>query len=212
MSEGRREAPFTFKRKALLAFKPCGPTADRDRMASQLRLQVLAPIAIVAVLGLAVSAFIMSRSKPGGTDADAIAARIAAKQHTQPATHPTTKPKPGPTATTPTPPPSVPTPVHHVSPLKAALAHHSVVVVLFYEPKADYDAIQTREARAAALDANAGFVPLNVSKNQQVAKLASTYGVLESPTVLIFKRGPKLAARLEGYYDRTTIVQAVKNA
>jgi YHS domain-containing protein len=47
-------------------------------MASQLRLQVLAPIAVIAVLGLAVSAFIMSRNKPGGTDADAIAARIAA--------------------------------------------------------------------------------------------------------------------------------------
>ena len=177
-------------------------------MASQLRLQVLAPIAIVAVLGLAVSAFIMSRSKPG-SDADAIAARIAAQHHTHSTTTPS-KPKPKPTATTPTPP--TPTPVHHVSALKAALAHHSVVVVLFYEPGADYDAIQTREARAAALDANAGFVPVNVSKNSQVAKLASTYGVLESPTVLVFTHGPKLSARLEGFYDRTTIVQAVKNA
>jgi hypothetical protein len=179
-------------------------------MASQLRLQVLAPIAIIAVLGLAVSAFLMSRQKPGASDADAIAARIAAKQHTQPAAHLTTKPKPKPTATAPSPTPSQPE--HHVSPLKVALAHHSVVVVLFYEPKADYDAIQTREARAAALEANAGFVTVNVSSNKQVAKLASEYGVLESPTILIFKRGPKLSARLEGYYDRTTIVQAVKNA
>ncbi len=191
-----------------LSFKGYARSADRERMASQLRLQVLAPIAVIAVLGLAVSAFIMSRNKPGGTDADAIAARIAAKQHTQPTTHPTTKPKPKPTATTSTPP----KPAHQASPLKVALAHHSVVVVLFYEPGADYDAIQTREARAGALAANAGFVTVNVSKNKQVAKLASEYGVLESPTVLVFKRGPKLSARLEGFYDRTTIVQAVKNA
>src|SRR5213592_2889616 len=172
-------------------------------MASQLRLQVLAPIAVIAILGLAVSAFIMSRNKPGGSDANAVAARIAAKQHTQPTTHPTTKPKPAPSPT--------PTqPEHHAAPLRVALAHHFVVVVLFYEPGSDYDAIQTREARAAALAAHAGFVPVNVSKNKQVAKLASEYGVLESPTILVFKRGPKLSARLEGYYDRTTIVQAVK--
>ena len=179
-------------------------------MASQLRLQVLAPIAVVAVLGLAVSAFIMSRNQPGASDADAIAARIAAKKH-QTSTTPT-KSKPDPVDTTPTQTPDPPKPKHHASSLKTALAHHSVVVVLFYEPGATYDAIQTREARAGALAANAGFVTINVSKNKQVAKLAAEYGVLESPTVLVMKRGPKLSARLEGYYDRTAIVQAVKNA
>jgi hypothetical protein len=177
-------------------------------MASQLRLQVLAPIAVIAILGLAVSTFIMSRNGPGGSDADAIAARIAAKKH-QTSTTPT---KTDPTDTTPTQTPDPPKPEHHASPLKAALAHHSVVVVLFYEPGATYDAIQTREARAGALAANAGFVTINVSKNKQVAKLAAEYGVLESPTVLVMKRGPKLAARLEGYYDRTAIMQAIKNA
>ena len=179
-------------------------------MASQLRLQVLAPIAIVAVLGLAVSAFIMSRNQPGGTDADAVAARIAAKKHQTSATP--TKPEPDPAAISPATTPAAPKPEHHRSPLRAALANHSVVVVLFYEPEATYDAIQTREARAGALAANAGFVTVNVSKNSEVAKLAAEYGVLESPTVLVMKRGPKLAARLEGYYDRTAIVQAVKNA
>jgi len=177
-------------------------------MASQLRLQVLAPIAIVAVLGLAVSAFVMSRNQPGGTDADAVAARIAAKQHQSP-----TKPKPEPTATAPATPPEQPHKSHpQGSSLKAALAHHPVVVVLFYSPSASYDAIATREARAGALAANAGFVTVNVSKNSEVAKLAAEYDVLESPTVLIFSRGPKLRARLEGYNDRTTIVQAVENA
>jgi hypothetical protein len=177
-------------------------------MASQLRLQVLLPIAVLAVLGLAVSAFIMSRNKPGGSDADAIAARIAASHH-KPTT---TASKPDPTQTKPDTTPQPPKHVHHASTLQSALAHHPVVVVLFYEPGADYDAIQTREARAGALAANAGFVTVNVSKNREVAKLAAEYDVLESPTVLIFRRGPKLSSRLEGYNDRTTIVQAVKNA
>jgi hypothetical protein len=187
-----------------LSFKGYARVADRKRMASQLRLQVLLPIAVLAVLGLAVSAFIMSRNKPGVSDADAIAARIAANHH-EPTT---TKPKPPATNPTPTPPKHA----HHASTLKSALAHHSVVVVLFYEPGSDYDAIQTREARAGALAANAGFVTVNVSKNREVAKLAAEYDVLESPTVLVFRRGPKLKARLEGYNDRTTIVQAVRNA
>ena len=191
-----------------LSFKGYARDADTKRMASQLRLQVLAPIAIVAILGLAVSAFVMSRNQPGGTDADAVAARIAAKQHESP-----TKPKPEPTATTPATPPKQPHKSHpHGSSLKVALAHHPVVVVLFYSPSASYDAIATREARAGALAANAGFVTVNVLKNSQVAKLAAEYNVLESPTVLVFSRGPKLRARLEGYNDRTTIVQAVENA
>jgi hypothetical protein len=84
--------------------------------------------------------------------------------------------------------------------------------VLFYEPGATYDAIQTREARAGALLAHAGFVSVNVSKDREAGQLASQYNVLESPTVLIFTRGHSLKARIEGFYDRTAIVQAVKNA
>jgi hypothetical protein len=189
-----------------LSFKSYARVADRTGMASQLRLQVLAPIAVLAVLGLAVSAFVMSRNKPGAPDADAIAARIAANHKA-----PTTKPKPEPAPTKPKPAPTQPKHAHYASTLKSALAHHAVVVVLFYEPGSDYDAIQTREARAGALAAHAGFVSVNVSKNREVAKLAAEYDVLESPTVLVFRRGPKLSARLEGYNDRTTIVQAVRN-
>jgi hypothetical protein len=176
-------------------------------MASQLRLHVLAPIAVVALLGLGVSAFIMSQHNPAtSSDADAIAARIAAKHHT-PAVTP---PRPKPHATKPHTKPT--THAHHGSSLKAALSRHAVVVVLFYEPGASYDTIQTREARAGALSAHAGFLAVNVSKNEEVSALAAQYNVLESPTVLVFRRGPKLKARLEGFNDRTTIVQAVRNA
>jgi hypothetical protein len=172
-------------------------------MASQLRLQVLLPVAVLAVLGLGVGAFAMNGDNPAVSDADAIAARIAAR-HKPPAT----KPKPAPTATKPKPAKHV----RHVSPLKHAFAKHAVVVVLFYRPNATYDAIQAREARAAALATNAGFVAVNVTRNKEVGLLAANYDVLESPTVLVLRRGPKLKARLEGFNDRTTIVQAVRNA
>jgi hypothetical protein len=96
--------------------------------------------------------------------------------------------------------------------LRAQLDRYRKVVVLFYKPNVSYDAIQTREARAGALAAGAGFVAVDVSRNQEVAQLAADYDVLESPTVLVFVRGPKVKARLEGYYDRTAVLQAVKNA
>jgi hypothetical protein len=96
--------------------------------------------------------------------------------------------------------------------INSQLQRYGKVVVLFYEPGAAYDAIQTREARAGALLAHAGFVSVNVSKNREAGQLASEYNVLESPTVLVFTRGHNLKARLEGFYDRTSIVQAVKNA
>jgi hypothetical protein len=96
--------------------------------------------------------------------------------------------------------------------INSQLQRYGKVVVLFYEPGATYDAIQTREARAGALLAHAGFVSVNVSKNREAGQLASQYNVLESPTVLIFTRGHSLKGRLEGFYDRTAIVQAVKNA
>lgn len=176
-------------------------------MASQLRLQVLAPIAVIAVLGLAVSAFVMSRNNPATSDADAIAARIAAKQHTQtPA-----KPKPKPAAHKPTPRPK-PAKVATLAPLTRALKQKPVAVLLFYKPGSDYDAILARETRAGALGAGAAFVAVNVSKNSEVGKLASEYGVLGSPSVLVFRRGPVLKSRFVGYIDRVTVVQAVRNA
>jgi hypothetical protein len=96
--------------------------------------------------------------------------------------------------------------------INSQLRRYGKVVVLFYEPGANYDAIQTREARAGSLLAHAGFVSVNVSKNREAGQLASQYSVLQSPTVLIFTRGHNLKARIDGFYDRTAIAQAVKNA
>jgi hypothetical protein len=165
-------------------------------MASQLRLRVLLPVAILGILGLGIGAFATTRSAPRTSNADAVAARIAAKQNTttQKPSTPTNKPSP------------------QVSPLEGALRKHSVVVVLFYAPGDDYDTIQARETRAGALAAKAGFLALNVTKNQQVAALAAEYDVREAPATLVFTRGPRVAYRVAGYMDRQAVAQAAADA
>jgi hypothetical protein len=165
-------------------------------MASQLRLRVLLPVAILAILGLGVGAFATTRNSPETSDADAVAARIAAKQKG-------TSKKPSKTATKPSP---------QASPLQVALRRHSVVVVLFYAPGDDYDTIQARETRAGALAARAGFLALNVTRNGQIAALAAEYEVREAPATLIFTRGPRVAYRVEGYMDRQAVAQAATDA
>jgi hypothetical protein len=170
-------------------------------MASQLRLHVLLPVAVLGILGLGVGAFATTRSTPSTNDADAIAARIAAKQqadnakpHTKEAGEP--KQQAGPKLT----------------PLESALRRHSIVVVLFYAPGDDYDTIQTRETRAGALAVNAGFLALNVNANRQVSALAARYDVREAPATLIFRRGPRVVYRVAGYIDRYAVAQAAANA
>ncbi len=165
-------------------------------MASQLRLRVLLPVAILAILGLGVGAFATTRNTPETSDADAVAARIAAKQNDK--TQKPSKPAKQPSSQAP--------------PLQGALRKHPVVVVLFYAPGDDYDTIQARETRAGALAAKAGFLALNVTKNGQVAELAAEYDVREAPATLIFTRGPRVAFRVAGYMDRQAVAQAAADA
>jgi hypothetical protein len=51
-----------------------------------------------------------------------------------------------------------------------------------------------------------------VTDEKQVAAIAIGYEVLESPTVLVITRGPKLRSEFRGFVDRETIAQAVTNA
>ena len=176
-------------------------------MASQLRLRVFLPVAILGVLGMGVGAFAFSGPASPTTDAGLIAANIAAKQAAKKAAKTTaaetTPAKPAKKKAAPKP---------DLTPLERALASHRTAVVLFYEPGAAYDTIQTREARAGALAANAGFIAVDASRNSQVSSLATKYEVRTAPTVLIFVRGPKPAARLQGFVDRATVAQAASNA
>ena len=66
--------------------------------------------------------------------------------------------------------------------------------------------------RAGALAAKAGFLALNVTKNQQVAALAAQYDVREAPATLVFTRGPRVAYRVAGYMDRQAVAQAAADA
>jgi hypothetical protein len=96
--------------------------------------------------------------------------------------------------------------------LNAALLQKKVVVVLFYAPGDDYDTIQTRETRAGALDAKAGFLALDVTQNAEVAALASQFDVRDAPATLVFVRGPKVFYRVNGYADRAAVAQAATDA
>ncbi len=96
--------------------------------------------------------------------------------------------------------------------LEWALLTEPVVVVVFYTPDAVQDALTILEARAASLATKSGFIAVDVTREQQVQSLAVGYEVLESPSVLVFTRGPKLEARFDGFVDRETVAQAVENA
>ena len=177
-------------------------------MASQLRLQVILPVLILGILGLGVGAFATTRSAPATNDADVIAARIAAKQQAKTPSKPRKASKPKETKVSKPAEPAAP----NLTPLAEALHKHEIVVVLFYAPGDDYDVIQTRETRAGALAADAGFLALDVTKNKQVSALAAQYDVREAPATLIFRRGPKLVYRVAGYMDRQALAQAAADA
>jgi hypothetical protein len=172
--------------------------ADIDVMRSQLRLQVLLPVAVLALLGVGVGAFAFNGSPQAPDDTAAIAARIAAKRAAA-------KKEPKKTET------PAKTVRRSAVELSRALENHSVVVVLFYEPGAAYDRIQTREARAGALAANAGFVAVDASSDREVAWLAQKYEVTEAPAVLIVTR-KGLVNRIYGFAERATVAQAAENA
>jgi hypothetical protein len=162
-------------------------------MASQLRLRVVLPVAVLGILGLGVGAFATTRSAP--EDPGAIP---------PPAQTTTKTPKPDKT--------DKPNKPRARAPLEAALRKHSVVVVLFYAPGDGYDTIQTRETRAGALDGGAGFLAIDVTKNRSVAALAARYEVRDAPATVVFKRGPTVVYRIAGYLDRVAIAQAAADA
>jgi hypothetical protein len=96
--------------------------------------------------------------------------------------------------------------------LAGALEENKVVVVLFYAPGSAYDTIQAREARAGAALGGAGFLAVDVSKDGQVASVATAFQVRDAPAILVVKRGFRVAVRINGFADRQTVAQAAANA
>ena len=181
-------------------------------MRQQLRLRVLAPVAVLGLLGAGFGAFAMggpaapeSIPIPRPTSSAAVdtgATDTGATDTT--ATPPTT------TEAVPAPPPPKPKP--DKPPLQQELADHRTVVVVFHTPGSDLDSAAVREARAGASATGAGFLAVDVKKEGAVADLAAEHEVLEAPTVLVVIRSGEARFRFEGIVDRETVAQAVTNA
>jgi hypothetical protein len=100
-------------------------------------------------------------------------------------------------------------------PLQWQLAHHKVVVVSFYNPSSNVDAISVAEAHAGATDAGAGFLLVSVLDNKVAGILTALLpggGLLPDPGVIIYRAPGDIAFRLEGFADRASVAQAATNA
>jgi hypothetical protein len=96
--------------------------------------------------------------------------------------------------------------------LRVLLLRYSTVVVVFYSPASRVDGAAVYEARAAAVELNAGFLPVNAASDAAVTKFAATYQVHSSPAILVVGPGPKVVAKFEGFADRKTVAQAISDA
>ena len=168
-------------------------------MRSNLRVRVIVPLAVLGLLGAGFSAFALGKPPdvsvaPLPTPVQTTTKKAGQGVHTQPKKAARQIPVEKPTA------------------LERALRQHRVVVVLLYSPDAPYDTIQTREARAGALAAGAGFIAVNASNEKQVASFATEYEARDAPGMLFFRRGPRLVNRIDRYADRATVAQAVDDA
>ena len=100
-------------------------------------------------------------------------------------------------------------------PLQWQLAHHKVVVVSFYNPSSNVDAISVAEAHAGATDAGAGFLLVSVLDNKVAGILTALLpggGLLPDPGVIIYRAPGDIALRLDGFADRASVAQAATNA
>lgn len=175
-------------------------------MTSQLRLRYLLPLVVVALGGLAVFKLGLLG---GGSQAEASNSPLppaaagtagATTQRTAGTGRPARQqPR---TAKGPT----------GVQSLAGALKRSPVVVVVVYSPVGAVDNLEIAEARLGAGDAGAAFLTLDASKERSIGEFAETYDVRLTPTVLIFRRGPKLVKTFIEFADRDTVAQAVEDA
>jgi hypothetical protein len=167
-------------------------------MRSHLRLRVFLPVLVLGLLGAGFGA--VTLGGPSGTEnAAALASPKPAK-------------KPTPAKTMRVRGSNASAPAKAPTPLERELQAHRAVVVVFYAPGASLDALTTREARAGAQAADAGFLAVDVSKESAVAALAKEHALRAAPGILVVTRGPEVAVRFDSFEDRETIAQAAANA
>jgi len=132
-----------------------------------------------------------------------------------------------PSATTPTAPAPSKSHTHTAAPTKPAttvathglplvvaqaLHKHSIVVVSLSSPGADLDQLASAEAQAGAAASGAGFVKLDVYRQQLGIPMLHKLGVVDTPAVLVFGRRSLVYAHFQGFVDRDVIEQAVADA
>jgi hypothetical protein len=181
-------------------------------MSSTPRLRVVASVAGLALLALGAGFFVLTRGQESSTAAPALSAeelrqRAAAKGNTKAVKPKVARKKPA--ARKPAPQPAA---NGLPSSVASALQRRGVVVVALYAPNLPLDDMALQEARAGAAAAGAGFVPLNVLNESQARPLTELLGVLEDPSVLVFRRPGEMFLRLTGFADQQTVAQAARNA
>jgi hypothetical protein len=194
-------------------------------MSSSPRLSVVAPAAGLCALALGAGFFLMNRGQEVSQASSALtgqqlAARAASTRTAVEARQKGVKPAARKAAAQQKPKPK-PAPKPKVDPtlaeglpssVAAAFSGRKVVVVSLYAPDVPLDEMVAAEARSGAAAAGAGFVALNVFNESQARPLTKLLGVLEDPTVLVFKRPGELFLRLSGFADQETVEQAARNA
>jgi hypothetical protein len=186
------------------------------------QIKILALVGLLAAVGLAASTFVLGGSSKKTTTT--VAAHTPLRHGTKPRT---TAPVKHATKT-----PTVshakahkkakpagfhgnPVYAQLPKPLQWQLAHHDVVVVSFYNPSSNVDAISVAEAHAGATDAGAGFLLVSVLDNKVAGLLTALLpggGLLPDPGVIIYRAPGDVALRLDGFADRASVAQAATNA
>jgi hypothetical protein len=186
-------------------------------MNGQLRLNVILPIVLLAVAGAGLSLFMLSRGAETSTASTDTALAPLPRLHAPKAsTKAPAKVKAVPTAKAKAKPkparPKVKLNAGLPPALARALTARPVAVVAFVTPDARLDEMAASEAAAGARAGGAAFVSVDVSKERTTRPFALKLGVLQAPTVLIFKRPGNLFVRLDGFADLDVVAQAAENA
>jgi hypothetical protein len=174
-------------------------------------IRVFALTGVLAVVGLAVFLFLVTRPVDDGPSSAPAPPRTATETPTQATPTPAAPARTTPPAKASRPRAAAlprsgfPVPIHR------ALRRNRVVVVMVYMPGGAVDSVVSAEARAGAAMSNAGFVRVSGLSERLVAPLVAKTGVLPSPAVVVLKRPDVVAATLS-VTDRQTIAQAVAQA
>src|SRR5919197_2388427 len=162
-------------------------------------IRIAALLGAIAAVGVGLMFFMLGRSASGDDLSAAPVPRHVVQKQAPHVRRPAPKPK---VAQFHTPASGFPRRVDR------ALAAHRVVVLVVYFHGSSVDALVRKEARAGALAAHSGYVPINAANNRLAGEVLAKTGVLPDPAVVVVKR-PGIVATTFGVIDREAVVQAV---